>query len=135
MSFIDRNTLQAKCKNQFQELAMERPDDCILSDSDVYQLKGGDKIFALKLLSGLGSVAGFLALTGRFKQLRTFEITGSTLFWSNVAMISTMSAVQLLYLKQSGLYERYKLHQNAFFSRFIDNQNHVNMYRKAPKYH
>ena len=135
MSALPENAHETIHKNKFLSTAIETPDNALLTDNEVYNLKGGDKMFALKVVAGLGAVSLFLCLTKRCNELTKFNISGGTFFWSNVIMISTMSFTQKLYLKFYSDESRYKLHQLALFNRFITNMNEVYSNKKKPKFH
>ncbi len=55
---------------------IEETDNSILSDKEVYELKGGDKVFLAKLLVGLGAAGAYLFLFNRLGQVCSFNIRG-----------------------------------------------------------
>lgn len=135
MSAIPKSALTPNKSNNFQQAAVENTDDALLTDQEVYQLKGGDSIFALKLGLGLTAVLGFLRVSGRISQVRSWNISGSTFLISNVILLGTMALTQSAYLRYINNWGRYKLHQTALFSRYIENSNEVHLNRKKPKIH
>ena len=62
--------------HQFIAKPIEDTDNAILSDSEVYELKGGDKVFAAKVVAGLAAAGLYLTLFGRFGQIKNFHISG-----------------------------------------------------------
>ena len=58
----------------------ENTDDCILTDEEVYQLKGGDLGLATKAIVGLGVSIAYLAFTRRHQELLNFNVTGIIIF-------------------------------------------------------
>lgn len=136
MSAISEISLNAKSNDKFLKNVIENPDDTILSDKEVYQLKGSDKIFAIKFLCGIGAGLGVLGLTGELAHLKSKQsIKGLTFLYANIACVSTMALVQHFYLKYSGNYSRYKAHQLALYHRLILNFSEFDSNRKAPKIH
>lgn len=132
MSALPQGALNPLPSNHFQALAIERPDDTILTDEEVYQLKGGDKFFITKFLLGAVTSLGYIHSKG---ELTTFRIRGLTFFWANLLCISTMLLAQRIYLKQNGLYERYKAHQLALYHRYVLNMAEITQNKKKPKFH
>ena len=55
---------------------IEETDNSILSDKEVYELKGGDKIFLFKLLAGVAGAGAYLFLFNRVCQVSNFHIRG-----------------------------------------------------------
>lgn len=137
MSALPQNALvPSTSTNRFLELANDRTDEAILSDRDVYELKGGDSFFVLKLGAGVGSFLLFSALTGRLPELRSMSLRSSTFFFGNLWALSGMSLAQNLYLRaDQNRFARYKLHQHALFNRYVLNWGFVNENRKKPKVH
>ena len=135
MSAIPKQALSPSESNKFQALAIERTDDSLLSDKEVYNLKGGDSVFFLKLGVGLSAVFLYLTVFGKLKEVKALKIQGTTFFWSNVTLLSSMGLTQSFFMKYTNREARYKLHQTALFSRFIENMNEVNLNRKKPKIH
>ena len=60
---------------------IEETDNSILSDKEVYELKGGDKVFLLKLLVGAGAAGAYLIFFNRLSQVCSFNIRGKK--WLN----------------------------------------------------
>ena len=54
----------------------ERTDDCLLTDDELYQLKGGNDNTAIKAAVGFGFALAYLLVSKRIKELSSFSITG-----------------------------------------------------------
>jgi hypothetical protein len=135
MSALPHGALHPMKSNKFQALAIEQPDNTILTDQEVYELKGGDKFFLAKFGAGLLAAIGFLQVSGRFSEFRAIRVSGSTFFWANVVCFGTMILAQRLYLESNGLYPRYKAHKLALYHRYILNMSQINADKKKPKFH
>ena len=55
----------------------ERTDDCLLTDDEVYELKGGNAHLATKAAVGLGFVFAYLLATKRMTEFTNFSVTGN----------------------------------------------------------
>ncbi len=132
MSALPEGALHPIESNQFQTVAIERPDDTILTDEEIYQLKGGNNIFLTKFILGAAAGLGYIHFKG---ELVTFRIRGLTFFWANLLCISAMLLTQRVYLKQNGLYNRYKAHQLALYHRYVLNMGEITENKKKPKFH
>jgi len=84
---------------------VENTDSALLSDEEVYKLKGGDTNFLVKSTLGVGAVVLFLLGTKRINELRRFEVRGkhtmfkikaSTFLLSNLVFLSTATLYQKL---------------------------------------
>ena len=135
MSALPHGALHPMKSNKFQALAIEQPDNTILTDEEVYELKGGDKFFAAKFGAGLLAAFGYLQISGRVAELRAIRVTGPTFFWANVFCFGTMILAQRIYLESNGLYPRYKAHQLALYHRYILNMSQITADKKKPKFH
>ena len=76
IQIIKKLQIQTKKTNEFLETLVERTDDALLTDEEVYQLKGGDANFLVKTALGLGAAALFLIATKRTSELTRFNIRG-----------------------------------------------------------
>ena len=113
----------------------ERPDDALLSDEQVYQLKGGDSIFYSKIVVGILTGELYLILSGRAKEVFRHQIKGSTFLKFNLAFLLGSSVFQYFYLISNGLYDRYHLHQSALYQRLLLNYAFMLENKKKPKIH
>lgn len=64
-----------KTSTYLHELA-KNPDRAIMSDDDVFAMKGGMPFFLTKFAMGLGATFGFLVLSGRLHEVKNFNIKG-----------------------------------------------------------
>lgn len=135
MSALPNNIHQENKLNPIQQSAIEQPDDTILSDTEVYELKGGDSVFAIKALTGIVTAIAYIGAQRELSLLRNFRIKSGTFIWANVFAIAAMSGVQYYYLKSSGKYARYKAHQLALYHRLVLNAGFMNENKKKPKFH
>ena len=136
MSALSSSAQFATSTNDFLSYVIEKPDDTILTDDEVYNLKGGDSIFGLKLLAGVTTGLAVLALCGEFQSLKKLSgVKGVNFIYANLACLGSMALVQYYYLKSSGNYGRYRAHQLASYHRFVLNLSDYNANRKAPKKH
>ena len=120
----------------YYKTLIERPDDSLLTDNEVYKLKGGDKGLIVKSLVGLGAVFLYLTATKRVKEILRFDIRGSTLLMSNLVFLSTCGAYQSLYcLSGRKTHSRLKLHRAALYQRFMLNYSFMLENKKKPKIH
>lgn len=58
---------------------VENPDDALLTDDEVYQLKGGNNFFAIKAVGGIVAAATYIIAFKRVHEVRNFAITGKSL--------------------------------------------------------
>lgn len=135
MSSLPALAQEAQCSNKFIANAIERTDETLLTDDEVYQLKGGDNALLLKTAAGLASVFAFVALTGKAHEFKTFSVQFSTFIWSNILFIGTASLFQSQYLTYTGNKDRYRAHQLALYHRFVLNMSYVKENKKKPKFH
>ena len=135
MSALPSNVFDEHPINDFSRNVVERTDDSILTDEQVYELKGGDFIFALKFAAGLGAVALSLIKTKKINELTTFSLSSSTFFWNFLLGLGTMNLVQRIYMKTSGNNRRYMLHKSALFNRWVLNYSQIYSNKKKPKIH
>jgi hypothetical protein len=54
----------------------ERTDDCLLTDDELYQLKGGNDNIAIKAAVGFGFALAYLLVSKRICELSSFSVTG-----------------------------------------------------------
>ena len=135
MSAIPVGAYTPQNSHPFLASAVEQTDRAILTNDQAYALKGGDQVFLAKVAAGLASAGLYVTLFERSCEVRKFNVRGSTFFWSNVIGIGTMLLVQRLYLNYTGNYDRYRLHQLALFTRYIDNMGFIQSNKKKPKVH
>lgn len=121
---------------------VERTDDTILTDDEVYQLKGGDANFIFKTMLGFGAVGLFLVFTKRVNQVMNFDMTGiykihigGTFVWCNAIFFGTASTYQFFYNRSRGLKDRLDAHNAALQLRFINNLHFMKENRKKPMIH
>lgn len=123
---------------------VENTDSALLSDEEVYKLKGGDTNFLVKSTLGVGAVVLFLLGTKRINELRRFEVRGkhkmfkikaSTFLLSNLVFLSTATLYQKLYNEFFGVSRRLNLHKSALIHRFISNYSYMSTNRKKPIIH
>lgn len=55
----------------------ERTDDCILTDDELYELKGGNAHVVTKAAVGLGFALAYLLVTKRITEFTNFSVTGN----------------------------------------------------------
>jgi len=67
--------------SSFLRAVNEQTDDCILTDQEVYELKGGDKGLASKIAFGLTISLTYLIATRRYKEFLHFNVNGIFLFF------------------------------------------------------
>ncbi len=113
----------------------ERTDDALLTDDQVYQLKGGNSVFFTKLLIGFGTVGAYLFLRKRQNELLRFEISRSAFLMSNFLFFLSTITYQSFYNISSGNSSRLRLHQAALYQRFLINYQFLLSNKKKPKVH
>ncbi len=128
------NTQPSKVSNYLSFLN-ERTDDALLTDEEVYQLKGGDSVLLTKCLVGLGTVGAYLVLRKKHHELFRFEITRSTFLMSNFLFFLSSMAYQAVYDVSSGNNFRLRLHHAALYQRFLINYQFLLENKKKPKIH
>ena len=120
----------------YYKTLIERPDDSLLTDNEVFKLKGGNGGLIVKSLVGLGAVLIYLTATKRVNEIFRFDIRGSTFLMSNVVFLSTCGAYQFLYcLSGNKSHSRLKLHRAALYQRFMLNYSFMLENQKKPKIH
>jgi hypothetical protein len=107
----------------------------LLTDDEVFKLKGGNSGFLLKCLVGFGAVFAYLTLSKRIAELRRFEISGGTFFKSNLIFFGTIAAWQKFKDVSSGNEMRLRMHKSALFNRAMFNLGFVKDNKKKPKFH
>lgn len=55
----------------------ERTDDCLLTDDELYELKGGNDHVATKAAVGLGFVIAYLLATRKISEFTSLSVTGN----------------------------------------------------------
>jgi hypothetical protein len=115
---------------------IEKPDDALLTDNEVFMLKGGNAGLIAKSIVGLGAVFLYLAATKRINEIWRYEIRGSTILMSNAVFLSTCGLYQYVYcMSVNGTYSRLKLHRAALYQRFMLNYSFMLENKKKPKIH
>ena len=114
---------------------IEKTDDALLTDNEVFMLKGGNAGLIFKSIVGLGAVFLYLAATKRINEIWRFEIRGSTVLMSNAIFFSTCGLYQLMYSMSNGTYSRLRLHRAALYQRFMLNYYFLLENKKKPKIH
>ena len=114
---------------------VEHTDDALLTDDEVYQLKGGNVNFVFKTLLGLGAVGLYLVATRRVQELNRLEIRGSTFLTANAVFFLTTGLYQYLYCAKVGSQARLNLHRSALGQRFAFNYSYMLENKKKPKIH
>lgn len=66
--------------NSYLQNSVENTDCAILSDQEVYELKGGDNIALAKVALGLVSAFAYLRLSGNLSQITKFNLSGKLKF-------------------------------------------------------
>merc|ERR1711990_177107 len=94
MSALPEGALHPRKVGSFFENLAEHTDDALLTDEEVYNLKGGDGSLLMKTGFGLGAVVAYLILTKRINEVSNFAIRGSTFIFSNLIFLSTASFYQ-----------------------------------------
>ena len=79
MSALPIQALSPQDPGLFLKNLVENTDSSILSNDELYALKGGDKIFLTKLAVGLTFAYGYLLFSGRLNEVRNFHIQGKFL--------------------------------------------------------
>ncbi len=113
----------------------ERPDDALITDDEVFQLKGGYYGLIFKSLFGFGAVFAYLLLTKRINEIKHLEIRGSTFLMSNLIFLSSATYCQTMMLNNSSNNGRYYLHKGALLQRLAFNLVYMNENLKKPKIH
>ena len=111
--------------------AVENIDNTILSDEEVYQLKGGDNVFVSKILFGIASGALFIGK----EHLRKHYIPVGIFLGANLFAFTAMAGFQKLYLIYTGNNARYNAHRIALYHRYVLNMSEISDNKKKPKYH
>lgn len=115
---------------------MEKTDDALLTDNEVFMLKGGNAGLILKSIVGLGAVLLYLTATKRINEISRFEIRGSTVLMSNAIFLSTCGVYQLWFcMFGNRTYYRLRLHRAALYQRFMLNYHFMLENKKKPKIH
>lgn len=78
MSALPKGINSPNSVHPFIAKAVEETDNSILSDKEVYELKGGDKVFLIKLAAGLGAAGAYIFLFNRVGQICSFNIRGKS---------------------------------------------------------
>ena len=76
MSALPDNVLNFPKVNSYLTNSVENTDCAILSDQEVYELKGGDNIAFAKVAVGLVSALAYLRLSGNLCQVTKFNLSG-----------------------------------------------------------
>merc|ERR1712032_988582 len=87
MSAIPLKSLETKQVSTYLRAINENTDDCILTDEEVYQLKGGDLGLTSKVLVGLGVSFAYLLLSRRHQEFLNFNVVGSTFMKTNMCFL------------------------------------------------
>lgn len=131
MSALPEQALHPLKPSQVLIDAIENPDNTILSDEQLFKLKGGNEFLLAKIGIGLGTALSIIGL----ENLRKLHIPFGVFFWANAVAVLTMTVSQSVYLRQSGGYDRYRAHRLALYHRYILNFAEINENKKKPRYH
>jgi hypothetical protein len=82
--------------NDFYKHLTQNPDECIMSDKELYQFKGGDQFMAAKFLTGLGVSLVGIHLFGRVGELTKFNLRGNFL---NIIICNNFSNLKFIDIK------------------------------------
>lgn len=120
--------------SEYYKILIEKTDDALLTDDEVYNMKGGNFGMISKALVGFGGVAAYLFFSKRIAEVFRFEIRGSTFLKSNLVFFITAGLYQQLMLKENDS-NRLRLHHSALFQRFMLNYSFMLQNKKKPKIH
>lgn len=70
------NDFKPRNPGKFLTNLVENTDSSILTDKEVYELKGGDQFLMAKVGLGILVTAGYLKFTGKFSEIITANLKG-----------------------------------------------------------